>query len=245
MITLKFIIFSDCHYGYKDGADVSIERVINLYESEYGKVDKIIILGDFIDLWRRSIDDVLIECKDVIDFLESRHQDVIYCKGNHDFIIDDLLKDRKINIVDRYKFGNYVFEHGHYIDYLSMSKLFVSIDDFNKFAEEMCYSDTNAGNFLSRMWNIYKLIYSGFGSSLFKYKNKVDYKFNKMDKLSNVIYGKYKKVIIGHFHNSWIGENLISLPAFSKGYFTIFNNGEFEYYYCMSSTYDIIKCDSI
>lgn len=227
---MKAIIFADCHYGYKDGAKVSIEEVVKLYEKEYDDVDKVIVLGDFIDLWRRSIDDVLIENSNVIDYLESWGKSAIYVKGNHDFIIDELLRDRKINIVDRYKVKGHMFEHGHYIDYLSMDKPFVSIDDFYAFAKEMCYSDNTTGKFLSRMWKMYKLLCNGFGSALFRYSSKADNKFNKMDKLSHVLYGKSRRLVIGHFHRLWVGDNLISLPAFCDGYFAVFNNGEFVCY---------------
>lgn len=236
---MKFIIFSDCHYGYDKGAKISIEEIVKLYENKYGKVDKIIILGDFIDLWRRSIDEVLIECENIFDFLESRNQDVIYVKGNHDFIIDELLKNRRIKIVDNFKFGSYIFEHGHYIDYLSMDKPFVSIEKFYEFAKEMCYSDDMTGGALSRIWNIYKLMYKGFGSAVLKYFENAESKFTKMNKLSNVIYGKYNKLVIGHFHTFWSGENLIILPAFCEGYFTIIDNDKFEYYKVKIN--DIIK----
>ena len=241
---MKYLIFADCHYGYNQGAKASIVDVVDMYIDMFGSVGKVLVLGDHIELWRRTVSDVLIECGDVIDDLEC--MDVVYVKGNHDFIIDELLSNRDIDIVLRYEKEKYVFEHGHYIDYLSADMPFIGIDDYDNFAREMCYSNTTIGSFLSRLWSCHKLLSVKINSILSRRGYLMRKKFEKMDALSSVLCGRDRKLVVGHFHSLWIGKNVIALPSFSDNYFaSLDSDGLAIYRYDVSGGVTEIKSLSV
>ena len=80
------VVVSDVHLGYS-GADTYF---LDFLESFIAKerVDHLVMAGDIIDFWRRSIDNVLAESKQICQVLEhlTRKTALHYICGNHDII---------------------------------------------------------------------------------------------------------------------------------------------------------------
>lgn len=86
------IVVSDVHLGYS-GADAAFLEFIESFVAKE-RVDHLVMTGDIIDFWRRSIDNVMSESHQICQALEklTRKTTVHYICGNHDIIASKVLK---------------------------------------------------------------------------------------------------------------------------------------------------------
>ena len=88
----KVIVTSDHHLGYAN----SDKQTFNAFLDELaqnGDVTHLILLGDFVDMWRRDASGVFLEGHDTIAkllALKSKGVQIFYVAGNHDYHILDL-----------------------------------------------------------------------------------------------------------------------------------------------------------
>jgi len=90
---MTIIAFSDVHLGYDKSDSTSFMRFLERLESR-SDLEDIVIIGDFIDLWRRDIIGLEFELSPFMERLKKLRErcNVHYVIGNHDFHLRNLRK---------------------------------------------------------------------------------------------------------------------------------------------------------
>lgn len=97
------ILISDVHLGHSAcNVDAFRQFVAALKQKP---PTRLIIDGDLIDLWRRSNAAVLIEYADILRDLFELPCEIVYIRGNHDFLIDEIAEET----------GKYDINLGHWV----------------------------------------------------------------------------------------------------------------------------------
>lgn len=119
----KVLVVGDLHLGYEEllnKAGVFVSRQMfdemisdfNLIFGEVGRVDKVVLLGDikhdFGGISKQEWDDVT----KLLDYLESMSDEIIVIKGNHDTIVEPIIKKKKMKTHDYYFWKEFCFLHG-------------------------------------------------------------------------------------------------------------------------------------
>ena len=65
----KIIVVSDQHLGYENSNAVDFKRFLEYVYSIKNDVESIVILGDFVDMWRRDASGVFLESSDIVSSL--------------------------------------------------------------------------------------------------------------------------------------------------------------------------------
>ena len=217
---VKTLIIADAHIGQKGVDSKHFKKILNSNIS----ISNIIILGDFIDLWRRKPHEVIIENGGAFELLETYN--TTYVKGNHDFVIDEFI-DIDVDFCDKHKYAGYIFEHGHRLDYLTSNRSYIEIDDYYKFAKRMCYSDTETASIVSTIYEVFDNL-KGLNKIMGHQTNDYKTKLTLIDCLLDV--SRHEKTIIGHFHYDYNSNKILSINALCDGYYTLYDNykGKFE-----------------
>lgn len=121
----KLLVVGDLHLGYEETLNQSgifvsrkmFEEMIGDLERIFektGEVDKIVLLGDvkhnFGGILRQEWNDVL----RLFDFLKKKCKEIIITKGNHDMILEPIVrKEKKVKLVEYYIWKEYGFLHGN------------------------------------------------------------------------------------------------------------------------------------
>ena len=145
------IAVSDIHLGYKHSDKPAFRDFLDKVASRTD-VSDLVILGDFVDMWRRDASGVFLENSDIIERLAvlGRKMSVHMIAGNHDFHTLQLknhgypfpfLKSLRLERDGK----RYRFLHGHEWDPLQRPV----------FMEGLCHlMSDRAGGDLSAVWNI-------------------------------------------------------------------------------------------
>lgn len=119
----KILTFGDLHFGYEEvlalsGVFVSMgifEDTIahlDLVFEKIGKVDEIVVLGDikhdFGSILHQEWENVL----KFFDYLKDKCKKIIVIKGNHDKLIEPIVRKKDVVLRDYYIKGKYCFLHG-------------------------------------------------------------------------------------------------------------------------------------
>jgi len=119
----KILVVGDLHLGFeemlnKSGVFVSRQMFdemisdLNNVFGEVGRVDKVILLGDvkhdFGGILKQEWSDVT----KLLDYLKDFSDEIIVVKGNHDNILEPILKKRGIKLRNYYIFKEFCFLHG-------------------------------------------------------------------------------------------------------------------------------------
>lgn len=85
------VVASDQHLGYQ-GSNADIFRDFLDDVSNRSDIDSLVILGDFVDMWRRDASGLFLVFNDVVEkLLELKKKMDVYCVGgNHDFHLNKL-----------------------------------------------------------------------------------------------------------------------------------------------------------
>lgn len=120
----SILIMGDLHLGY-DGSlresGYSIQS--NLYKDTIDEVDKIIsslgervktivLLGDLKHEFGSILKEEWKEVLNFLDYLEKHCKKIIILKGNHDVIIEPIIRKKNIEINEYFVINNYCFLHG-------------------------------------------------------------------------------------------------------------------------------------
>jgi len=221
METLVIIASSDQHLGYK-GADKDSFLGFLDYVAQQANVSDFVIVGDFVDMWRRDVSGIFLENHDIIEkllFLKTK-MNVHMVVGNHDYHATKL------------KNHNYPFQFFENLELKKHGKKYRFLhgyqwDDLQEpvFMEALCHvmSDNVGGN-LSSIWDMihgrkgflarYKLP-SGFGrvrtverlGSLRK-RPEIRLKETRQDieKKAHRAAGRDAILVFGHTHVPFINE---------------------------------------
>ena len=155
---MVILAVSDVHLGYPNSNATKFKAFLN-YVYSLDQVEHFVILGDFVDMWRRDVSGLFLEKENyeivpLLMKLNLDHNVQIECvAGNHDFHL------RKLQAVDYpLKFQesvgdnplkipvngvNYIFKHGYEFDIMQSDIL----------SELLCYNFSDfAGNLRSDFW---------------------------------------------------------------------------------------------
>jgi uncharacterized protein len=121
---IKILVVGDLHLGYEESMNHSgilvsremFKEVREDFEKVFKKierVDEIVLLGDvkhfFGSIAKQEWEDVLM----LIDYLEEKCGRVVIVKGNHDMILEPIIRKRKVELMDFYILENVCFVHGN------------------------------------------------------------------------------------------------------------------------------------
>ena len=119
----RILVVGDLHLGYEEalnrtgvlvGRKMFDEMIsdLNAVFGEVGKVDKVVLLGDvkhdFGGISKQEWKDV----NAILDYFESMSGGVVVVKGNHDNILEPILKKRKMKLLGVYIWNGFAFLHG-------------------------------------------------------------------------------------------------------------------------------------
>lgn len=123
----KILVLADLHIGFEEALNkqgiflprTMFKEIMKEAEKLFGssgKIDEIIILGDlkheFGKISRQEWQEVL----SFLDFLKTKCKKIVLVKGNHDTILEPIIRQReqeKIEIKDFYVIDDICFIHGH------------------------------------------------------------------------------------------------------------------------------------
>jgi len=119
---IVILVVSDVHLGYAksnvDEFDGFLQNTIDRTD-----VDALVILGDFIDMWRRDISGLFLENHQILQSLLTlqKKKAVYYIVGNHDYHLLRLVDHKyplefKKNLTLKRNGVTYVFKHGYEFD---------------------------------------------------------------------------------------------------------------------------------
>lgn len=118
----KLLVVGDIHIGYgaKESAGVIVNKVLfdgmmkefELVFSKIGKVDKIVLLGDLKHDFSYLSEEERNGIVNLIDYLETKSDEIIIIRGNHDNYLLSLTSKRGLLVKDCYFFNSYCFFHG-------------------------------------------------------------------------------------------------------------------------------------
>jgi UDP-2,3-diacylglucosamine pyrophosphatase LpxH len=67
----KILVTSDQHLGYGNSCVNDFKRFLDYISSTRDDVDSFVILGDFVDMWRRDASGLFLEHSDIVNKLLS------------------------------------------------------------------------------------------------------------------------------------------------------------------------------
>ena len=147
---MKVIVTSDQHLGYANSDKVSFNRFLDELANDKD-LTHLVLLGDFVDMWRRDASGVFLEAHDTLAkilSLKAKGVNVFYVAGNHDYHVLKLEGSTygfQFRPSYSFSFGNttYIFKHGWEFDPEQTPFLM----------EALCHNFDNAeGADLSALW---------------------------------------------------------------------------------------------
>lgn len=168
---MAIVVVSDVHLAErpKDKKGESDDRVF-LEFLRYAKDEllsdggKFVILGDFIDFWRRDFAKALIEVEEAVSTITGFEDDVElrYIVGNHDYHMLNL----KESLADDFPFKyvaesarleeggrKFFFIHGYQLEVLA-NPYYKSLTAYRCFAEQLCLAGDDTGDAASKLWDM-------------------------------------------------------------------------------------------
>jgi UDP-2,3-diacylglucosamine pyrophosphatase LpxH len=160
----KIIVTSDQHLGYENSNVHDFKRFLDYISSRKDEMKSFVILGDFIDMWRRDASGLFLEHSDIINkllALRSTGITIYLIAGNHDYhvlklqhhsypfeFLPNLILPSSITSDLKYK-----FKHGWEFDLAQQPPIM----------EAMCHNMSDeAGNARSRVYNFLTLLKDHF-----------------------------------------------------------------------------------
>ncbi len=159
----NIIAVSDVHLGYRDKENKNIKcnkKEFNNFINSIKETEcnRLVICGDFLDMWRRDPVGVILENVDTFNSLkelkESKNISINFVVGNHDFYLRhfkegdyayDFSFDRSIKITDANENREYWFLHGDKFDIIQ-NELFY---------DPLCLANDDVGQLAEMAWQIY------------------------------------------------------------------------------------------
>lgn len=151
----KIIVTSDQHLGYENSNVDDFRRFLKYISSIKNDVESFVILGDFVDMWRRDASGVFLEYSDIVNTLlalRSAGINIYFIAGNHDYHALRLLHhsypfEFRQDLVLPTTSGklNYRFRHGWEYDLAQQPPIM----------EMLCHNmSDDTGGALSNLYNI-------------------------------------------------------------------------------------------
>lgn len=119
----SILCFSDTHIGYEDSLakqglmmpkqqfELTLKRLEKILDKA-GPVETILINGDIKDDFGEITDAEWRELKQLFGFLDTKANNIILIKGNHDTFLPPIAKKFEITLLEKYEQGEFCFIHG-------------------------------------------------------------------------------------------------------------------------------------
>jgi UDP-2,3-diacylglucosamine pyrophosphatase LpxH len=173
-MTHDILVFSDVHLGQKERCNAdAFNQFVQALAAD--PPQRLVILGDLLDFWRRTNAEVLLENKAVLRDLFSLSSEIYYIVGNHDYLMGQVAKRsgkdaQKTGRVRFYKElrlesgGKPVFlTHGYDLD-VQVTMEGMGIDIYETFAAAQCRAADTLGGIASLVWDSLAIAASRLGS---------------------------------------------------------------------------------
>ena len=166
----KCIAVSDVHLGIEYS---NRSKFIDFIDNLGDDVDRLVLLGDILEFWRRDPVGVMMENIDIIQKLISLEPEinVSYVVGNHDFHLIRFPQsyfgakfDLKHDLSLEYGGTKYRFIHGYQLE----NKQFGTLETYETFADALCMAGDDVGKVADMIW---EQIGEGGGSILDMIRN--------------------------------------------------------------------------
>jgi UDP-2,3-diacylglucosamine pyrophosphatase LpxH len=212
------IVVSDVHLGYDKCNRGDFLRFLDDCRSI--DIDHLVLLGDIMDFWRKNDAEIITNDAGVLAKLTNLNvRNIHYIPGNHDYYL--------LRLNERYA-GNYPFTvskylrleddgckfyfiHGYELEVLANLEP-LSIEEYEKFSEMLCFSGDVLGWFYSHLWSFLQGAESVGGR--IRSMKKVPHERENIDKIYNfaISEGAYmllgmkpeEKLVFGHTHRPFI-----------------------------------------
>ncbi len=124
LIDKKILVVGDLHLGYGESLRRSgvflpanvyalIKEDLELVFSAVGKVEEIVFLGDVKHAIGTILGEERQQLMQLITFISNHCTKIVVVKGNHDVLLEPLLRDFAVHLVDSYQYKDIVFVHGN------------------------------------------------------------------------------------------------------------------------------------
>jgi len=145
------VIISDIHLGYEKCNTENFKRFIDFLTTQ--EIDHLVLLGDILDFWRRSANNVVKENEEILDTLANIDAEKHYVVGNHDYALlytqglpFEFTKTLTLTSGNK----QFRFIHGYQIEFQSVLEFYEGI------CEVLCTSGDGTGEILSDVWDFYE-----------------------------------------------------------------------------------------
>lgn len=122
------IICSDVHLGFEDTNYDAFHDFLDYVETNKSIMDKFILNGDIIEMWRISYDsiradpvynDAFVHLQETANELANNDVETIFCLGNHDYMADKVIKDDlNVSYKHSYIIDDVIVKHGWEQDFV-------------------------------------------------------------------------------------------------------------------------------
>jgi UDP-2,3-diacylglucosamine pyrophosphatase LpxH len=176
------IAVSDVHLGHQDeGKQERFLEFLNKCDTE--EIDHLVLLGDIFDFWRRSNGLIFYcdgrkkadpreqanlerlvntNCEILAKLSQLKVKNLHYVVGNHDYYIHRLQKRNSktyqfpVHKTLRLKDDDnwYFFTHGYDMDVYATMESLMSIDQYEKLSESLCFLTDKSGWLADRLWGL-------------------------------------------------------------------------------------------
>lgn len=212
----RVVVVSDMHLGIPACNRFAIQQFVEWLAAD--PPGRLVLLGDIVDLWRRSNGKVLTENREVLAKLFSVDCQIDYVPGNHDFEIWDVAdrtgkdvlwpgdftisKDLRITMDGH----TYYMTHGYDLD-VAVTMEGMPIRTYEAFAAAMCRADDTLGGLASLLWDAVAISGSGISWIRQMGRPKPDMEYRDiydvaMSGAAHLLLGAHPKdrLIYGHTH---------------------------------------------
>ncbi len=157
-----------------DAAFISFLNYLDEHQLNSG--DKLVLLGDIADYWRRGIANALLDSAPAIDALRNlkinKGVNLYYAAGNHDYYnmsLSGLIKghfpfedmDRAVTLNDGGR--EFLFIHGHQIE-MMVNPYGYKLNAYEELSERLCLAGQDIGHIASGVWDTYIHLLDAFKS---------------------------------------------------------------------------------
>ncbi len=154
---------SDIHLGYSRSNKQEFIKFLDEVVGRMGKSDRLVLLGDIFDFWRRKNISVVLENEDVLQRIEDSSAELYYIPGNHDltFAKPDLFGklpiriQRNLTLEDAGRSFNFI--HGYQLEVLANLEP-LTVEEYEELCISICQRTGDFfGDLLSILWDTFQL----------------------------------------------------------------------------------------
>jgi UDP-2,3-diacylglucosamine pyrophosphatase LpxH len=223
------VAVSDVHLGYEKSNGKDFSRFLEKCDS--AGIDHLVLLGDVLDFWRRNNAEVVTEKENakILDKIARLNvKNIHYIVGNHDYYL--------LRLNERYA-GNYpfiiskslrledggrkfYFIHGYELEVLANLEP-LSIENYEKFSENMCFAENVIGGLASFLWGF---VEKECMQAQIRKMRKSPHLREKIDKIYNIAISQARYMLIGMKPDEGLVYGHTHRPFINKGR-TVANTG--------------------